>query len=129
MRFKIREMVATTVAATIAVLPILLYLTGVLSLVSIPANILILLFIPIAMLFIFFTGILGFISPLLSIPFGFISYLFLHYELGVINILSSIPFASFTIPNFPLVLVILIYAYFVYRLFGRDIKKFFSFEK
>jgi len=119
MRFKIREMVATTVAATIAVLPILLYLTGVLSLVSIPANILILLFIPIAMLFIFFTGILGFISPLLSIPFGFISYLILLYILSVIGFLGSLSFASVNIQSFPLPLTILIYAFLLWWVFKK----------
>jgi competence protein ComEC len=41
-RFSFRELVATTIAATITVLPILLYSTGILSIVSLPANILIL---------------------------------------------------------------------------------------
>jgi competence protein ComEC len=120
MRFKIRETMATTVAATIAVLPILLYLTGVLSLVSIPANILILLFIPTAMFFIFVTGMSGFISPLLAIPFGFISYIILLYILSVIHFLGTLSFASVTVLSFPLPLTILIYAFLLWWVFKTE---------
>jgi competence protein ComEC len=120
MRFKIRETMATTVAATIAVLPILLYLTGVLSLVSIPANILILLFIPTAMLFVFLTGISGFISPLLAIPFGFIAYLILLYILSTIHFLGTLSFASVTIRSFPLLLTIIIYAFLLWWVFKTE---------
>jgi competence protein ComEC len=120
MRFGFREMVATTVAATIAVLPILLYLTGILSLVSLPANALILLFIPSVMFFIFVTGILGFISPILAIPFGYISYLILLYILSVIHFLGSLSFASVSILSFPLPLVILIYAFLLWWVFRRE---------
>jgi len=120
MRFGFREMVASTVAATISVLPILLYLTGILSLVSLPANILILLFIPTAMLLIFITGISGFISLLLSIPFGYMSYLILSYILSVIHFLGSLSFASVTIQSFPLLLTILIYIFLLWWVFRRQ---------
>jgi len=120
MRFGFREMVASTVSATIAVLPILLYLTGVLSLVSLPANILILLFIPVVMLFIFITGILGFISPFLSIPFGYVSHLLLSYILSVIHFLGSLSFASVNIQSFPLILIILIYGFLFWWIFKKD---------
>ena len=122
MRFKIRETLATTVAAMIAVLPILLYLTGVLSLVSIPANILILLFIPFTMFLIFVTGILGYISPFLAIPFGYISYLILLYILSVIHFLGTLPFASMTIHSFPLPFTILIYVFLFWWVFKNYIK-------
>jgi len=119
MSFGFREMVASTIAATISVLPILLYLTGVLSLISIPANVLILLFIPTAMLFIFITGISGFVSPLLSIPFGYVSYLILLYILSIIHFLGSLSFASVTIQSFPLILTILIYIFLLWWVFKK----------
>lgn len=119
-RFGIREMFSCTIAATIAVLPILLYLTGILSLVSIPANILILLFIPTAMLFIFITGILGFISPLLSIFFGYISYLILAYILFIIHFFGTLSFASVTVHSFPLALTILCYIFLLRWAFKKD---------
>jgi len=127
-KFQLRDIITVTCSAYIFVLPFILYKMGNLSLVAIPANILILPFIPFTMLLGFLTGFVGLFSYILAVPIGFLSYIFLHYELGIINILSSIPFASFTIPNFPLILVILIYAYFIYRLFWGSIKKFFSSE-
>jgi len=119
LRFGLREMVASTIAATISVLPILLYMTGVLSLVSLPANFLILLFIPTTMLFIFITGVLGFISPLLAIPFGYITYLMLLYILSIINFFGTLPFASVTISSFPLLLTISIYTFLLWWVFRK----------
>jgi competence protein ComEC len=120
MRFKIREMVASTIAATIAVLPILLYLTGILSLVSIPANILILLFIPIVMLLIFITGVLGFTLPILALPFSYLAYLILLYILNVIHLFASLSFASVSILSFPLFLTILIYTLLFWWVFKME---------
>src|SRR3989338_4911608 len=123
--FKLRDIVSVTFAAYIFVLPFILYKMGNLSLVALPANILILPFIPFTMLLGFFTSLGGVISHILAAPLGYISYLFLHYELGVVNFFANLPFAFFSIPNFPLFLTILIYAYFIYKLFGRNIKAFF----
>lgn len=120
MRFKIRETMASTTAATITVLPILLYLTGVLSLVSIVANILILLFIPAAMLFVFITGISGFISPVISIPFGYISYLILFYILFVVHALGSLSFSSVTVHSFPLIFTLIMYAFLLWWIFKKS---------
>ena len=125
-RFGMRDIISVTFSAYIFVLPFILYKMGNLSLVALPANILVLPFIPFTMLIGFITGGLGFISSFLSLVSGYVSYLFLHYELSVINFLSNLSFASYTIKNFPLVLVILIYAYFMYFLFGKSIKKLFE---
>lgn len=124
-KFELRDIVSVTCAAYIFVLPFILYKMGNLSLVALPANILILPIIPLTMLFGFLTGFTGIIGYLFSIPFGFISYLMLHYELAVIAFFSHLPFAALSIPDFPFILTILIYVYFFYRLFGRSIKKFF----
>ena len=124
-RFGLRDIVSVTCAAYIFVFPFILYKMGNLSLVALPANILILPFIPLTMLFGFLTSFAGLFWHAFSIPFGYISYLFLHYELGVISFFSNLPFAAFSIPNFPLLITILIYVYFIYKLFGRSIKSFF----
>jgi len=125
-KFKLRDIISVTVAVYIFVLPFILYKMGNLSLVALPANILILAFIPFTMGLGFFTSFLGLLWYPLSVPLGFISYLFLKYELAVISFFSQLPFAAFTIPNFPLVLTLLIYTWFVYKLFGRDIKNYFT---
>jgi competence protein ComEC len=108
-RFGIREMIVSTVSATISVLPLVLYSTGVLSVVSLLVNSLILLFIPYAMFFVFIAGGLGLIHKTIALPFGFIAYLILHYILSAINIFGSFRFSSFTIQSFPLVITILLY--------------------
>jgi competence protein ComEC len=123
--FELRDIVSVTVAAYIFVFPFILYQMGNFSLVALPANVLILPLIPFTMMLGFLTGFVGLIWYVLAVPVGFISYLFLHYELGVISFFSNLPFASFTFPDFPLLLTILIYAYFIYRLFGRNIRNFF----
>jgi hypothetical protein len=98
---------------------------GNFSLVALPANVLILPLIPFTMMLGFFTGFLGLIYYVLAVPAGYLSYLFLHYELGVISFFSNLPFASFTFPDFPFFLTLIIYIYFIYKLFGRNIEKFF----
>ncbi len=115
----LRELVATTIGATIAVLPLLLYSTGILSLVSLPANILILPLIPLTMLLIFITGILGFIAVPLSIPFGYLSHLLLSYILATVHFFASLPFSSTTIQTFPLMLVIILYALLAWWMFKK----------
>jgi competence protein ComEC len=124
--FELRDIVSVTCAAYIFVFPFILYKMGNFSLVALPANILILPFIPLTMMLGFITGFLGLIYYVLAVPFGYVSYLFLHYELGVISFFSKLPFAAFTFPDFPLILTILIYIYFIYKLFGRNLKNFFG---
>jgi competence protein ComEC len=113
MRFGFRELVATTIAATISVLPLLLYATGILSIVSLPANILILPLIPLTMFASFLVGVFGFISPVLSIPFAYIADLLLSYILSIIHFFASLPFASVTIKSFPLLLTFILYVFLV----------------
>ena len=122
--FQLRDIVSVTCAAYIFVAPFILYEMGNLSLVALPANILILPFIPLTMIFGFLTGFAGVIWYILAVPLGFISYLFLHYELAIINFFSNIPFAALSIPDFPFIFTLAIYVYFIYRLFGRSIKNF-----
>ncbi|KKQ88249.1 MAG: internalization-related competence protein ComEC/Rec2 protein [Parcubacteria group bacterium GW2011_GWF2_38_8] len=120
--FKLRDIISVTCAAYIFVLPFILYKMGNLSLVALPANALILPFIPFTMILGFLTGFAGIIWYMLSVPFGFISYLLLHYELNIISFFSRLPFAALSIPNFPLIFTLLIYVYFIYKLFGKSIK-------
>jgi competence protein ComEC len=124
-KFGLRDTAAVTFAAYVFVSPFILYKMGNLSLVALPANFLILPFIPFTMLLGFITGFVGLFSYLLSVPLGFISFLFLHYELSVVNFFSSLPLSSLSISNFPLVFTILIYAYFIYLVWGGNIKKYF----
>lgn len=107
--FGLREILATTIATQITVLPFLIYNTGVLSLVSLPVNVLILSTIPLTMFLGFLTGIFGFISIYLSSVPAFFTYGLLWYQLKVIHVGSSISFGAAKLPAFSVVFLVLIY--------------------
>ncbi len=122
---KLRDIVSVTCACYIFVLPFILYKMGNLSLVALPANILILPVIPLTMALGFLTGFFGIIWYGLAVPFGYLSYALLHYELSVIDFFARFSYASLSIPNFPMWLTIAIYIFFTYYIFGKNIRKLF----
>ncbi len=101
---KKREWIRSTAASTIAVqiftLPALLYFSGVLSLVSVPANVLGLEVVPLAMLLGFVAGLLGLVSPLLGFVPAFAADLLLKWMILVANTAASIPLGSIVISEF-----------------------------
>ncbi|MBA4319962.1 MAG: hypothetical protein C0412_16300 [Flavobacterium sp.] len=99
-KFGLRDIVASTVSAQILVLPLILYKMGLLSLVALPANILVLVFMPAIMLFGFITGVLGFIWLPLSLPFAWISWTILAYIITVSEFFANLPFSSVNISWF-----------------------------
>ncbi len=101
-RFALREIAAATVATQLAVLPLLLYQTGLFSLVSLPVNLLILPIIPLTMFLGFLTGMLGFISVWLSLPFAYLSHLLLSYIFLISQWFNKLPFAAYDLGEFPL---------------------------
>ncbi len=111
-KFHLREIISSTVATQIFVLPLLLYKMGIFSAVSLPVNFLVLIFIPATMFFGFLTGGIGMISYYLSIPFGWISCAFLQYELWVVKIFAKLPFSSLNISQFPFLLMLAMYLFY-----------------
>lgn len=115
-----RQYLLATISAQVFTLPILLFNFGLLSLVSIPANILVLPVVPITMLFGFLTGIAGLIWAKLALPFAGISWLLLTYVIKVIGFLAGLPFAAINF-KFNFVYVLIYYTilgvlfYFYYR--------------
>lgn len=117
-RFGFRELISATVATNISVLPFILYKMGILSLITLPANLLILPIIPLTMFFGFAGGILSLFSPVVAYSFTFFSHILLSYEINIIHSLSQIPFAAVTINNIPLLAVCVVYVlliWWVYR--------------
>ncbi len=108
-RWHMREIVVATVSTQLFVLPFILYKTGIFSIVSLPVNLLILSAIPATMLFGFATGIITFVSATFAFPFALVAYALLAYELLMVEWFARLPFASISIPYFPLWLVILWY--------------------
>ncbi|MDP2650986.1 MAG: ComEC/Rec2 family competence protein [bacterium] len=105
----VRGMLATTVATQVTVLPFLVYSMGEVSLVSLPANILILLTIPAAMLIGFIATMLAYISPLLAIPFAYVTHLILSWILGVSHVLGNLTLASVHVSFLSIWIVVVIY--------------------
>jgi len=112
-----KEFAIATVSTQIFVLPLIMYQTGELSLVSLPVNLLILVFVPATMLFGFLSGVVGFISTLFAMPFAFVAYALLAYQLKVVEIFSSLSFSSVHIEFFPLWLALAIYAVYVFMIY------------
>lgn len=113
-----RDAVATTLAAQIAVLPLLLYNTGNLSLVSIPANLLVIPIMPVAMGFSAIAGFAGMLFdsfiPLLGTLLAFPAYVANAYLIFIAREAAALPLAAFTLPSFPFVLVLLAYGGIIY---------------
>lgn len=105
----IREMLATTLAAQIFVLPLLLYETGNLSLVALPANVLVLPAVPFAMAFSAVAGGIALVVPAVATYVGLPAYALLAYIIGVATTAAGLPFAHMIIPAFPFVLTLPFY--------------------
>ncbi len=110
-KFGLREIISSTIATQLTVLPFLIYNTGVLSLVSLPVNILILSTIPTTMFLGFVTGAFGLISPYLSFIPALFSYAFLWYQLTIVHIGANLPFGAVSLPAFSPIILVLIYIF------------------
>ncbi|MEX2013772.1 MAG: ComEC/Rec2 family competence protein [Parcubacteria group bacterium] len=108
-RWGLRTVLVTTVSTQASVLPLLVYSMGDFSLVSIPANILILLIIPTTMFVGFVATVLSYASSFLALPFSYMAHLLLAWILGVSHYLSSFSFASIAVPPLPWWFIVLIY--------------------
>jgi len=120
-RFNLKESLVAVISTQIFVLPLLLYMMGDLSVMSVFVNLLVLVFIPATMLFGFLTGVFGFFSTILAMPFAYITYGLLAYELKIVDIFSNLPFASVHISYFPLWLMLFFYLLLFFVFFFSNI--------
>jgi competence protein ComEC len=89
-----REIVSATVATQLTVLPLLIFSTGQVSIVSLFTNILVLPTIPLAMLMSFIAALLGLFSYALAFPFTALAYAILHYIITTATWFGNLPFAA-----------------------------------
>jgi len=108
-KFGLRETLSGTLSAQLLVLPLILYKIGMFSFVAIPANLLVLLVIPITMFFGFITGIAGFFGIIFSYPFAWISWALLTYIIKVSEFFAILPFSHIILPVFPVLILFLFY--------------------
>ncbi len=99
-----------TLATQIAVLPLLLFHIGEVSLVAVVVNVLVLPVVPVAMLLTFITGMVGFVSVTLSSMVSFLAYVSLSYILYIAHFFAQLPFATVTIPEFSVLALFVSYA-------------------
>jgi len=96
--FGLREIVATTLATQITVLPILILSIGVVSLVFLPANVLVLPLVPIAMFVGFVASVVALASPLVALPFSALAYVLLKGIIATALFFGSLPLSTLVIP-------------------------------
>ncbi len=108
-KYGARMFLTATISTQLAVLPILLYHTGLFSVVGVVVNVLVLPMVPIAMLLTFLTGATALFSVTLGAVCGFFGYLSLMYIIRIAEFFSTLPFAAFSIDTFPFWIVIVSY--------------------
>jgi competence protein ComEC len=105
----LRTIVGATLATQIAVLPLLLYQIGQLSIVAPFVNVLIVPLVPFAMAIGFATGVVAMVSVTLAVPLAWVTYLVFSYMFLVVEVFAALPFAAVELPPIPLWSLVLMY--------------------
>lgn len=93
-RFKLREMLAMTIGTQILTTPLILHMSGNLSVVSLPPNLLVLPFVPLSMLGGFIAVSIGLVSHVAALPFAWATSFVLSYIVQVTAFFGGLPFAA-----------------------------------
>lgn len=88
------ELISSTLAVELFLFPYLLYSNGSVALVSFPANLLVLSYIPFTMLVGFIATISSYIYLPLCYTFAFISFVMLRYTLSIVEFATHLTFFS-----------------------------------
>jgi competence protein ComEC len=89
---------ATTLAASAAVTPLLVYDFGQLAVYTLPANMLVLPLVPLAMALAAVTAAAGVLWPLAGQLVGQVAWIVAAVQLGIIRWFSELPFAAVSVP-------------------------------
>ncbi|HET9411252.1 MAG TPA: ComEC/Rec2 family competence protein, partial [Candidatus Saccharimonadales bacterium] len=98
----IRQIMGETIAAQIMTFPILVAAFGVFSNIAVVANLLVLPFVPLAMLLVFCSGLAVILAPPLAPFMAALAQFVLGYMVGVVQHLANLPWAqaAFTLSPF-----------------------------
>jgi competence protein ComEC len=116
-KLQVKDFFFATLATQIAVLPLLLYHIGEVSIVSIVVNVLVLPVVPVAMLLTFITGTIAFVSLTFAAVVGFLANISLTYILFMAEWFAKLPFAAIEIPEFSASGVLVLYGVIAGALF------------
>lgn len=103
----LRQILGETISAQLTTLPIIAMSFGIVALYALPANILVLPFVPIAMILTFATGVLALLFPVAAFIVGVPAYLLLRYMTTIVGMFANIPNASVEVSLNVIVLAIL----------------------
>lgn len=117
--FGLRESALSTIAATAATLPLLLFQFGRLSIVSVFVNLLILWAIPWLMLLGFLAIMASFLFYPIAQVMAWIGWAGLSYIILIVKAFANIPFASVSI-SFPFWAMVMAYVAFVYWMYTKS---------
>lgn len=125
-KFGLRELILSNITVQLFLFPILAWMTGFFSAVSLPVNLLVLPLIPLTMLASFMTAITGIFYWSISLPFAFVSHILLSYELIVVDFFSKFSLAEIPVSNFSgwivMVFYVTVVVYFLYFFEVRKMK-------
>ncbi len=108
-RFGLREIAATTLATQSAVTPLLLFMSGTMSIFSLPANIIVLPTMPVLMFASLAIGALGFLPPLMLLPISVLVEAISAYAFSVVHLIDTTGVSSIMLPVFSLTTLFLLY--------------------
>ena len=114
-KYGVREIVSSTLAVQVFVLPLLIKMSGFVSIVSLLINPLVLPFIPWVMALGALTGLLGllpFVGGFLSWPIGALAYLLTQFVIIVTKFFANVPFATLQIGNISVFAILVCYLFY-----------------
>ena len=114
-----KKILIETVAAQIAVLPLLIFLFGRVSLISPIVNVLVLLVTPYAMGVGFIAATLTFVSQAPGQIIGVAAWAILEYQLRVIAFFAKVPFAGVALGTMALVGIAVLYLWIGWRIWRK----------
>lgn len=117
-----KRILIETLAAQIAVFPLLIFLFGRVSVISPIVNVLVLLAVPYAMGIGFIAAMLAFVSDALGRIVGAAAWVLLEYQLRMIRLFAHIPFAGAALGTGAFVAVILLYLFIGWRIWRKSRK-------
>lgn len=98
-KFGVKETISATLSTQIAVTPLIMHFSGIVSLISLFTNIVVLPFIPYTMFFVVVAMLISFVSYFVAQIFSFISFVLLTYELWIVHVCAAFPFAAIEFPT------------------------------
>ncbi|MFA5358773.1 MAG: ComEC/Rec2 family competence protein [Patescibacteria group bacterium] len=118
--FAIRESLASTIAAQIGTLPLMVYSFHSISIISLLVNVLVLPVIPVVMITGLILVTLGLAIKVSLIFLSWFVYLFLYYMVGIINFFGKVDFAALNI-NIGLWSVVVYYLLLLVALYWKKV--------